>query len=653
MLAFLLIVFHNIERQPLLPARAAGCQLRLMKNYLTRGRMLVIGAALGVLFWLLDSAVNFLLLEKSSFLHQVFAPHTGELWMRLFVLFSFIGFGCYAGTIISRARKSEEMSRRDREFTETVLNGMHDAISVIDARDFRIIDVNAAFLSEMGLTRDKVIGKTCHEVTHGSSVPCSVPGHPCPLCDTASLGKHATYEHVHYSSDGRKIHAEVSTNPVRDASGQVVRVIHVSRNIMARKTAEMEMRKLSTAVEKAADMIVITDNRGIIEYVNPAFETVTGYTREEAKGKTPSILKSGIHGEEFYRELWDTILSGNIYRNVFVNRKKDGELYYDECTITPMRNQQNVITHFIATAKVITERVMAENALRESEERMRAITQMAADAIVMIDVAGAVSFWNPAAEKLFEYSAEEAMGKDLHKIIVPRRHYDDFRKGFDGFAETGEGAVVGKTLEMTARKQDGTEFPVELSISGIRIKDQWHAVGIIRDITERKLAEHKLREYAEKDALTGVLNRRKFYEVLQQERERAVRYARSLSLLMFDIDHFKAVNDTYGHSAGDKVLNKTASVVTDHIRKTDVLGRIGGEEFAVLATETAAGSALALGEKIRCAVEMAAHDHAGKITVSIGVSAYDDGITLDEFVRRADEALYAAKNNGRNRVEVY
>ncbi len=413
------------------------------------------------------------------------------------------------------------------------------------------------------------------------------------------------------------------------------------------------MRKLSTAVEKAADMIVITDNRGIIEYVNPAFETVTGYTREEATGKTPRILKSGIHGEEFYRELWDTILSGNIYRNVFVNRKKNGELYYDECTITPMRNQQNVITHFIATAKVITERIMAENALRESEERMRTITQMAANAIVMIDAAGAVSFWNPAAERLFGYSAEEAMGMDLHKIIVPRRHYDDFRKGFDGFAETGEGAVVGKTLEMTARKKDGTEFPVELSISGIRIKEQWHAVGIIRDITERKQAEHKLREYAEKDALTGLLNRRKFYEVLEQEKERAVRYARSLSLLMFDIDHFKAVNDTYGHSAGDKVLKTTASVVTDHIRKADVLGRIGGEEFAVLATETTAESALALAEKIRCAVEMAEHDHAGKITVSIGVSTYDIGLTLDEFVRRADEALYAAKNNGRNRVECY
>lgn len=624
-----------------------------MKKYLTIVRMLLIGSILGILFWLLDSAVDLFLSGKSSFLPRVLVPDTGGLWMRLFVLFSFIGFSCYAGIIIYRAEKAEETSRRVREFVETVLNGMHDAISVIDAHDFRIVDVNTAFLSDIGMTRDEVIGKTCHEVTRRSSVTCSAPDNPCPLCDTVKLDKYTTYEHVHYRSDGRKIHAEVSTNPIRDNSGQVVRVIHVSRDITARKAAEMEMRKLSTAVEKAADMIVITDKRGIIEYVNPAFETVTGYTREEAIGKTPRILKSGLHGEEFYRELWDTILSGNIYRNVFVNRKKNGELYYDECTITPMCDQHNVITHFIATAKVITDRIMAENALRESEERMRTITQMAADAIVMIDATGAVSFWNPAAEKLFEYSTAEALGMDLHKIIVPRRHYDDFRKGFAVFAKTGEGAVVDKTLEMTARRQDGTEFPVEISISGIRTKEEWHAVGIIRDITERKQAEERLREFAEKDSLTGLLNRRKFYEVLEQERERAARYARSLSLIMFDVDRFKAVNDTYGHAAGDKVLKKIASLVTDHIRKADIIGRIGGEEFAVLATETAAGSALALAEKIRYAVEMTAHDHVGTITVSIGVSTYDNGLTLDEFVRRADKALYTAKNNGRNRVEYY
>ena len=615
--------------------------------------MMLIGLILGIFFWLLDSAVDSFLYKGSFFLGQLVAPSLPELWMKLFVLFSFIGFGFYAGEIISRAKRAEELSRRDREFAGTVLNGMNDAISVIDALDLKIVDVNAAFLREMGLTRDEVIGKPCHEVTHRHSAPYSAPANPDLLCDTIRLGKYTTYEHLRYGPDGNKIYEEISISPIRGDGGEVKSIIHVSRNITKRKTAEMEMRKLSTAVETAADMIVITDNRGIIEYVNPAFEAVTGYKRVEAQGKTPRILKSGVHGKEFYAELWDTILSGRIYRSIFVNRKKSGELYYDECTITPMRDQQNVITNFIATAKDITGRIQAENALRESEERMRTITHMAANAIVMVDSVGAISYWNPAAEKLFGYSANEAMGMDLHKTVVPRRYYDDFLKGFLGFVETGQGPVLGKTLEMTALRKDGSEFPVEISVSGIKIKGQWHAVGIIRDITERKQAEHKLREYAERDALTGLYNRRKFYEALEQERERAERYSRALSLVMFDIDHFKNVNDTYGHAVGDQVLKTTALVVTENIRRADILGRIGGEEFAVLAAETTTENAVALAQKIRCAVETTEHDHVGRITISLGVSTYDRGLSLDEFVRRSDEALYEAKNSGRNRVECY
>ncbi len=164
-------------------------------------------------------------------------------------------------------------------------------------------------------------------------------------------------------------------------------------------------------------MIVITDGKGIIEYVNPAFEAVTGYLREEALGKTPGILKSGMHEKEFYKDLWDIILSGNIYRNIFINRKKNGELYYDECTITPIHNPLNVITHFIATAKDTTERIMAENALRTSEERMRAITQMAVNAVVMIDDVGAISFWNPAAEKLFGIRRKRPLGWTCMKLL--------------------------------------------------------------------------------------------------------------------------------------------------------------------------------------------------------------------------------------------
>jgi len=399
---------------------------------------------LGVAAWLLDSAVDAVFFYRDSLHGQVFAPNAENIWNRLFTLSMFVGFGVYAGLIIVRRKKSEEDALQARVFAETVFNSMHDAVSVLDASNLRIIDVNDAFLADLGVRKEDVIGRTCYEVTHRKSHPCASPNDTCPFNDTVRFGTYSVYEHVHFSASGEKIIAEVSTNPIKNSEGRVVQVVHVSRNISERKRVEAELQKLSMVVEKTADIVLITDKDGIIEYVNPAFEELTGYSSDEAVGNTPRILKSGEQGPQFYEKLWETILSGNIYRDVFVNRKKNGELYYDSCTITPVVDWQGTITHFIATAK---------------------------------------------------------------------------------------------------------------------------------DITEQKRAEQELRERAETDYLTGLFNRRTFFEILASEVERARRYERSLSLIMLDIDHFKNVNDTYGHAEGDEVLKAVSLVVQKSIRHTDFFAR--------------------------------------------------------------------------------
>lgn len=141
-------------------------------------------------------------------------------------------------------------------------------------------------------------------------------------------------------------------------------------------TTEESLRKLSRAVEQSADGVMITNSQGIIEYVNPAFETLTGYTREEVRGKTPRILKSGEQGPEFYQEMWKTLLAGNVYRGLLVNRKKNGEMYYLEETICPMRDPAGVITHFISNGRDLTERVRLEERLLQSQ-KMDAIGHLA------------------------------------------------------------------------------------------------------------------------------------------------------------------------------------------------------------------------------------------------------------------------------------
>ncbi len=174
-------------------------------------------------------------------------------------------------------------------------------------------------------------------------------------------------------------------------------------------------------------------------------------------------------------------------------------------------------------------------------------------------------------------------------------------------------------------------------------------LGIGAWVVSRELQRE--RELAETDPLTGILNRRKFYSRMEAEIERSHRYGRPLSLLMLDIDFFKKINDTYGHATGDRVLQTLVSIVRRHIRKMDVFARYGGEEFVVLCPETNIWNATILAERLRSSVEEAGFGQAGTITVSFGAAQLKEKESGDDLIRRADDALYDAKQRGRNRVE--
>lgn len=154
------------------------------------------------------------------------------------------------------------------------------------------------------------------------------------------------------------------------------RVEKLERISAERERLETELRKLSSVTEQTDDLVVVTDRNGVIEYVNPAFERKTGYSKEEAVGQTPRIVKSGKQEEDFYKELWETILRGEVFRGVLINKKKSGELYYEEKTITPLRNGEGVVTHYVSTGKDITKRKQMEAELEQAligRERLEAI----------------------------------------------------------------------------------------------------------------------------------------------------------------------------------------------------------------------------------------------------------------------------------------
>jgi PAS domain S-box-containing protein len=180
----------------------------------------------------------------------------------------------------------------------------------------------------------------------------------------------------------------------------------------------VELRKLSRATENSPDSVVVTDKNGTIEYVNPTFSDVTGYSAKEAIGQNPRILKSGNHPDSFYKDLWDTILSGKTWRGELLNRKKNAEEFWESTSISAIKNEEGEITHFVAVKQDITDRKQAEQAIRESQAKYRDLVENANCIIFQMDTQGNITFFNRFAQDFFGYSEAEILGRNVVGTIV-------------------------------------------------------------------------------------------------------------------------------------------------------------------------------------------------------------------------------------------
>ncbi len=289
-----------------------------------------------------------------------------------------------------------------------------------------------------------------------------------------------------------------------------------------RNRIQEELRLLAAAFE-SSHAIFITNRKGVIKRVNPAFEELTGYPADEAIGKTPRLLKSGEQDEAFYDAMWESLQREGQWSGEVWNRRKDGTIYPQWESITALFDGRGRITHYVA---------------------------------------------------------------------------------------------------------------------------------VFHDISHQKEMEAALERRATHDTLTDLLNRRKLDDLLATEVARHARDGQPLAVLLLDIDHFKAYNDTHGHQVGDRVLCSVAEVLNARMRVTDQPGRWGGEEFLAILPNTDADGAWTLAEEIRSALADMSPvvEGAGSITISAGVATLADGETPDGLVKRVDDALYRAKEEGRNRV---
>lgn len=400
-----------------------------------------------------------------------------------------------------------------------IFDAVQDSIIVHDL-DGRFIYLNENAWKTRGYTYEEMMGMTLKDL----DAPAYVSGHH-DMMKTA-MEEMREQEHIkirveHLCKNGDRLPVEIYAKLI--TLHDKLYVLSSIRDISEQLIAEEEIAKLSKVVEQIDDGVVVTDRSGHITYVNRAFTEHTGFTKEDTLGKTHSILKSGKYDNQFYKNLWKIILHGDVFRVTMVNRKKNGDLFYENKTITPLKDEKGIITGFVSSGKDVT--------------------------------------------------LETKMNQDMERI-----------------------ATV--------------------------------------------------------DKLTGIYNRHKFEELFTLEAERSRRFSLPLSLILIDIDHFKSVNDTYGHDIGDDVLKRLTKIVQDTIRQIDIFARWGGEEFLVLSPNTDLENIQVLAEKLRLAVSEAEFPQVAHITISQGVSTFGKNDTFSELFKRADQGLYYAKEDGRNQVGV-
>jgi PAS domain S-box-containing protein len=386
---------------------------------------------------------------------------------------------------ISQRKSMEKELRESEERFRSMFDSMIAGVALHEItfdesgspKNYRIIDANPAFEEQAGISRERAIGKLATEL-YGTGYP--------PYMEV--------YEHVALSGESTRF--ETFFSPMQKyfdisafspARGQFVTVF---RDVTEEKVAETEIRKLSRAVEQSPTMIIITDIQGSIEYVNPKFIEVTGYTAEEVIGKNPRILMSGDTKSDEYNEMWETLHAGEEWRGVLRNKTKSGDPFWASVSITPIRDENEVISHILAIEEDITDRMEAEEELRASEEKYKDMVEIAVDGIITLDLVGRITSCNPAFEKLTGHPSDMFIGK--HFAEIPTLVPNEIPKYLKMFKSIIQGKV-GEPVEFLWKHLDGNTRKGEARVSLMRKEGRITGVQIIaRDITERRKFEEKL-----------------------------------------------------------------------------------------------------------------------------------------------------------------
>ena len=426
------------------------------------------------------------------------------------------------------------------------------------------------------------------------------------------------------------------------------------RQSMEKESAEAKSR-LNAILNNAGVGILLADGQGRHVDVNRRWCRMFGYRRREARGTltTRDIThpdEAAAMGNHFHATLASEIKSRTQQRRFI---RKDGSVFWGLISTSLVKDSAGRSKWVVGMITDIDQQKQVEAKLRESKERLRFITENTHDVVWQLDRELRFIFINGADERMRGYRREEIIGCSLgDQITLSGRQILD--QATKRQLSSTESSVESFEVEMFCK--DGGRIWVEINSTPIRDSsgDITGYIGVARDATQHREMHEKLRQQSIRDPLTGLFNRRYLDESFERELSRAKRDGLPLSLLMVDIDHFKKLNDTHGHQAGDEVLKRLGELIGNGARSADLPCRYGGEEFLLVLPTMSLESAAERADNWRLTFANEQIAFAGTLlsaTLSVGVAAFPGhGTTCDELIRAADQALYAAKHSGRNRV---
>ncbi|RMG03224.1 MAG: PAS domain S-box protein, partial [Nitrospirae bacterium] len=423
----------------------------------------------------------------------------------------------------SLSERNALLERRKR-FLEDVIESIPHPFAVIDAKDYRIIHANSSYM--------KGGGDFCYEVAHGKSAPCDVSGEVCTLKEIINRKSPVIVEHRHLINNEERI-CEVHGYPLANERGEIVRIIEYSMDVTERVKTEEQIKStnqmLRDVLESAPTGILIVNEAGEVEYVNKTMLMMSGLDMGD-------FLSLNLFEHEQYRrlgldELLKRVFQGEAFETGPVRYESLGglETYRVFRGIPVSIDQKKKCFIFVED---LTERISYENALKESRERFRAVSENARDGIVTFDERGIITYWNRAAADMFGYGSEEAVGRRIGEILTGREVTD--WQGIGEFLSKQGSLSIGSTFEVVAFAKTGEEIPVEMSIARWNTEGDVNYTAIIRDITDRKALEDALLH--EKEKIQGLyLELLKKNEIIEENKRRLEDAIEKIAELIHDV----------------------------------------------------------------------------------------------------------------------